>query len=387
MVEQGCYYRDTWAEVNLDCIAANVRGVKESLPEDVQIMAVVKANAYGHGDIQIAKAALKAGASILAVAFLDEALSLRGKGINEPILVLGASRPEDVNLAADNSITLTVFQLDWLQKAREFLHPGSQLSLHIKLDTGMGRIGMRDTEELISTEAAIAEDSRLRLDGIFTHFATADELETGYFKQQLERFEEMVGVLKKRPRLVHSSNSAAALRFRSARFNAVRLGIVMYGLTPSQEIKPELPIRLNEAFSLHSRLVHVKKLKKGEKVSYGATYEAKEDEWIGTLPIGYADGWIRSLGGQEVLVEGIRAPIVGRICMDQCMIRLPFEIPAGTMVTLIGKQQADMVSVDEIAKKLETINYEVPCLISARVPRIYKEHGETVGLINPLVTK
>jgi alanine racemase len=387
VVEQGCFYRDTWAEVNLDCIAANVRGVKENLPEDVQIMAVVKANAYGHGDIQIAKAALKAGASILAVAFLDEALSLRGKGINEPILVLGASRPEDVNLAADNSITLTVFQLDWLQKARKFLHPGSQLSLHIKLDTGMGRIGMRDTEELISTEAAIAEDSRLRLDGIFTHFATADELETGYFKQQLERFEEMVGVLKKRPRLVHSSNSAAALRFRSARFNAVRLGIVMYGLTPSQEIKPELPIKLNEAFSLHSRLVHVKKLKKGEKVSYGATYEAKEDEWIGTLPIGYADGWIRSLGGQEVLVEGIRAPIVGRICMDQCMIRLPFEIPAGTMVTLIGKQQADMVSVDEIAKKLETINYEVPCLISARVPRIYKEHGETVGLINPLVTK
>ncbi|MFS0639088.1 alanine racemase [Mesobacillus foraminis] len=387
MVEQGCFYRDTWAEVNLDCIAANVRGVKKNLPEDVQIMAVVKANAYGHGDIQIAKAALKAGASILAVAFLDEALSLRGKGINEPILVLGASRPEDVNLAADNSITLTVFQLDWLQKARKFLHPGTQLSLHIKLDTGMGRIGMRDTEELISTEAAIAEDSRLRLDGIFTHFATADELETGYFKQQLERFEEMVGVLKKRPRLVHSSNSAAALRFRSARFNAVRLGIVMYGLTPSQEIKPELPIKLNEAFSLHSRLVHVKKLKKGEKVSYGATYEAKEDEWIGTLPIGYADGWIRSLGGQEVLVEGIRAPIVGRICMDQCMIRLPFEIPAGTMVTLIGKQQADMVSVDEIAKKLETINYEVPCLISARVPRIYKEHGETVGLINPLVTK
>jgi alanine racemase len=387
VVELGCFYRDTWAEVNLDCIAANVRGIKEKLPEDVQIIAVVKANAYGHGDIQAAKAALKAGASILAVAFLDEALSLRGKGIAEPILVLGASRPEDVNLAAANSITLTVFQLDWLRKAKEMLHPGSRLFLHIKLDTGMGRIGVRDVEELKLMESAIAEDSRLRLDGIFTHFATADELEKAYFKQQLERFEEMVGVLKKRPPLVHSSNSAAALRFRSAQFNAVRLGIVMYGLTPSQEIKPELPIELKEAFSLHSRLVHVKKLKKGEKVSYGATYEAKGDEWIGTLPIGYADGWIRKLGGQEVLVQGIRVPIVGRICMDQCMIRLPFEIPAGTVVTLIGKQQNDMVSVDEIAEKLETINYEVPCLISTRVPRVYKEQGEIVGMINPLVTQ
>lgn len=387
VVEEAFFYRDTWAEVNLDSIAANVRSIKEKLSEDVKIIAVVKANAYGHGDIQTANAALKAGASFLAVAFLDEAISLRHKGVSVPILVLGASRPEDVNIAAAKNITLTVFQLDWLKKARDILHPDSELEVHIKLDTGMGRIGVRDIEELKLMEACIDEDFRLRLGGIFTHFATADELDDRYFKKQLQRFVEMVGKLKKRPPIVHSSNSAAALRHSSAQFNAVRLGIAMYGLSPSQEIKPELPIELQEAFSLHTRLVHVKKLTKGDKVSYGATYEAETDEWIGTLPIGYADGWIRKLSGQEVLIEGVRAPIVGRICMDQCMVRLPSDIPAGTLVTLIGKQQNDKISVDEIAARLETINYEVPCLISSRVPRVYKENGGMVAVTNPLLTQ
>jgi alanine racemase len=383
--EQGFFYRDTWAEVDLDSIGSNVREVRKLLPEEVDIIAVVKANAYGHGDIQTADAAIQAGATMLAVAFLDEALSLRRKGISVPILVLGASRAEDVNVAAEDNIVLTVFQEEWLEKAAKSLHPEGKLSLHIKVDSGMGRIGVRSSAELESMEARISQDPRLRLEGLFTHFATADELDDEYVKTQLARFKEMISVLRSVPPCIHSSNSAAALRYPGAYFNAVRLGIAMYGLAPSLEIKPSLPIELSEAFSLHSRLTQVKKLKKGEKVSYGATYEAGADEWIGTIPIGYADGWIRRLQGQEVLINGMRTPIVGRICMDQCMVRLPEEVPVGSVVTLIGKQQKERISIDEIAARLETINYEVPCLISSRVPRLYRKNGEIVALNNPIL--
>jgi alanine racemase len=382
--EQGFFYRDTWAEIDLDRVTENIKGLKQRLPKNVEVIAVVKANAYGHGDLQISKTALAAGATYLAVAFLDEAVSLRKKGINAPILVLGASRPQDVNLAARHNITLTVFRVDWLVAAKKFLEAEQTLTLHIKLDTGMGRIGIRDRQELEQVEKLIHQDERMQLEGVFTHFATADELNTEYFYEQLDRFRLMLSWLKSKPKYIHSSNSAAALRFKEANFNAVRMGISMYGLTPSPDIEPGLPFPLKEAFSLHSRLVHVKKLQKGDKVSYGATYEAQGEEWIGTIPIGYADGWIRKLQGQEVLVNGQRVPIVGRICMDQCMVRLPHELPVGTKVTLIGEQNGEIISVNEIAERAETINYEIPCIISNRVPRIYKQNGEIVSIYNAI---
>jgi alanine racemase len=385
MEEQGFFYRDTWAEVDLDCILANVTSVKKLLPKKVDIIAVVKANAYGHGDVQVAETALTAGATYLAVAFMDEAIALRKKGIKAPILVLGATRPEDVQVASSYDITVTVFQMEWLREAKKHLKEDSRLLVHIKLDTGMGRIGFRNKEELITIEQMISEDKRFFLEGVFTHFATADELDQNYFQQQLELFNEMIKGLKKQPRYVHSSNSAAALRFPKAYFNAVRIGIAMYGLTPSPEMESEIPFPLAEAFSLRSRLVHVKKLQKGDKVSYGATYEAKQEEWIGTIPIGYADGWIRKLQGQEVLVNGMRSPIVGRICMDQCMVRLPYNVPVGTIVTLIGHQGDQFISVNEIASKLDTINYEVPCIIANRVPRLFQKGGEIVDLKNDLL--
>jgi alanine racemase len=385
MTEQGFFYRDTWAEVDLDCILSNVASVKKNLPPKVDIIAVVKANGYGHGDVQVAESALKAGAVYLAVAFMDEAIALRYKGIQAPILVLGATRPEDVAMAVKFDITITVFQLDWVKAAKAHLLSDKTLSVHIKLDTGMGRIGIRSKEELAAVEQMISEDNRIVIEGIFTHFATADEVDQAYFEKQLAVFHDLLSVVKVKPKYIHSSNSAAALRFSKANFNAVRLGIAMYGLTPSLEIEDELPFPLKEAFSLRSRLVHVKKLEKGEKVSYGATYETDGEEWIGTIPIGYADGWIRRLQGQEVLVEGKRVPIVGRICMDQCMVRLPHAVPVGTTVTLIGKQKNEFISVNEIAQKLETINYEVPCIISTRVPRLYKQAGKIVVLKNYLL--
>lgn len=383
--DQGYFYRDTWAEIDLDCIAKNVSAVKEQLPNEVEFFAVVKANAYGHGDVQVAKTALNAGASYLAVAFMDEAIALREKGITAPILVLGATRPQDVEMAAKFQITLTVFQKEWLEEASRHLTASEKLKVHIKVDSGMGRIGVRGGEELRVIEQMISEKGQFEFEGIFTHFATADELDHTYFDEQLARFESIIGVLSKRPKYIHSGNSATALRYPKAYFNAVRVGIVMYGLTPSVEMEGEIPFPLHESFSLKSRLVHVKKLQKGEKVSYGATYESKEAEWIGTIPIGYADGWIRRLQGQEVLVGGKRAPIVGRICMDQCMVRLPEYAPIGTEVTLIGKQGGEFISVNEVAAKLDTINYEVPCIITGRVPRLYKKEGKIVERKNYLL--
>ena len=382
MEEHGYFYRDTWAEIDLDCIAENVISVKKQLPQEVDIFAVVKANAYGHGDVQVAKTALAAGAVYLAVAFMDEAIALRNKGINAPILVLGATRPEDICMAARFSITLTVFQKEWLEEAQKHLLADERVSLHIKVDTGMGRLGVRSSEELKVVEQMILGDGRFQLEGIYTHFATADELDDTYFQEQLALFETIISALTKRPKYIHSGNSAAAIRFPKAYFNAVRLGIVMYGLTPSVEMEKDIPFPLKEAFSLQSRLVHVKKLQKGDKVSYGATYESDQEEWIGTIPIGYADGWIRKLQGQEVLVGGKRSMIVGRICMDQCMVRLSSYMPIGTTVTLIGRQEDQFISVNEIADKLDTINYEVPCIIANRVPRLYKKGGKIVDIKN-----
>ncbi len=381
------FFRDTWAEINLDHLTDNIKNIKRHIASDeVKMFAVVKANAYGHGDLQVAEAALEAGVHGLAVAFLDEAVSLRKGGIEAPILVLGASRAQDVNLASDYNVSLTAFDLDWLKEASKHLKPDARLKLHIKCDTGMGRIGIRSADELKKIESYIHSISQFEMEGIFTHYATADELDDAYLERQLGKFNEMLAVLDERPEYVHSSNSAAVLRKPDTHFNAVRVGIAMYGLTPSQEMKEVLPVPLKEVFSLYSRLIHTKEIKAGDKISYGATYEASENEWIGTIPIGYADGWIRKLQGQEVIVDGKRSPIVGRICMDQCMISLPRPLKTGEKVTLIGRDGNEAVTIDEIAGKLETINYEIPCIISARVPRIYIRDGKPVKVTNKLLS-
>jgi alanine racemase len=378
------FYRDTWVEVNLDAITHNVRSMKHHIGEAIDIIAVVKANAYGHGALQVAKTALDAGASLLAVAFLDEALMLRNSGIDVPILVLGATRAVDVELAIKNDITLTVFSLDWLNEAKKYMNTGV-INLHVKLDTGMSRLGVRAEKELSAIVKFVEDSSHFAITGIYTHFATADESDIAYFNHQYKRFQELLNCISQQDLLVHCGNSATGLRFPDKLYNAVRLGISMYGLSPSEEVKSELPFPLEEVFSLQTKLVHVKKVPKGTKVSYGATYETTEDEWIGTLPIGYADGWLRSLKDSDVLVEGRRVPLIGRVCMDQCMVKLPYELPVGTKVTLIGKQNNEHITVDEVAKRLDTINYEVPCMITSRVPRMFLKNKSIIEVCNPLL--
>lgn len=384
MMLENTFYRDTWAEINLDYIEENVKNMRSRMKQDSKLFAVVKANGYGHGAEEVARAALHAGADYLAVAFLDEALSLRKKGIAAPILVLGASRPADALIAAQQNISLTVFDIQWLEEAAIQLQ-GSDINIHVKVDSGMGRLGLRTEREVKEIEEFLSRHTEFILEGIYTHFATADERDSDYLNKQSQKFAEILASFTTKPPIVHCSNSAAGLLHPELAFNGIRLGISMYGLSPSMEIEELLPFKLKEAFSLHTKIVQVKKLQKGDKVSYGATYEAKEDEWIGTLPIGYADGWLRKLHGQEVLVDGRRVPIVGRICMDQCMIKLPFQMEVGTKVTLIGIQQEQAISINEIAKKLDTINYEVTCTIASRVPRIYIKDKAQRNIVNPLL--
>lgn len=364
------HYRPTQAIVNLEAIKENVSNLKKFLQPNTKIMAVVKANAYGHGDVKVAEAAIEAGATMLAVATPDEALHLRNFFPNIEILILGYSPVSFAEVAAKENITLTVYSSDWVKQIA--IDVNLPLKLHIKIDTGMGRIGVTTLEELLDLYENIEKKNGLIVDGVFTHFATADEEDDSYFIKQVDKFNKLVESLPKRPRIVHAANTATMLmKDPTLHFNAVRFGISMYGLAPSQYVKTKLPFPIKQAFSLETELVAVKLLQKGESVGYGATYNVEDEVYVGTIPIGYADGLIRKFSGQEVLIDGKRVPIIGRICMDQCMIALPAAYNIGEKVTLIGIQNNEEITIDEWAEKVETINYEVPCIITARVPRIY----------------
>lgn len=374
-VEKIACFRPTKAVIDLGAIRNNMEGLRQHLATNAEIIAVVKANAYGHGDIEVSKAALQAGATMLAVATPEEALHIRTAISEVPILILGAVPTTFAQFAARHNITLTVFSVQWLkQVGLESAIFEKPLKIHLKVDSGMGRIGVREKDELMNVYAEIMNNSAFLLDGIFTHFATADEENTTYYEQQKSRFLEMVRLLPEKPRLVHAANTAASLVKEDVEFDAVRFGISMYGLSPSEFVEQHLPFTLQPALQLETEIVHVKQLMKGDHVGYGATYEAQQDyEWIATLPIGYADGILRGLQGQEVLVQGQRAQIVGRICMDQIMIRLPYEMPIGEQVILIGKQKDDEIPMQEWASKLNTIVYEITCMLSSRIPREYRK--------------
>lgn len=386
------YYRDTWAEINLDAIEGNITRIKSLFQQETTVMAIVKANAYGHGAYEVAKIAIRAGANYLAVAFIDEAIYLREKGIDTPILVLGYSRPEDVKIAIKYQLTLTVFQSEWLKNAQKWMDKKDKLLIHIKYDTGMGRIGIKTKGEAKAVIEAVQATNNFIIEGVYTHFATADEQNTDYFLKQYNHFLQALKELKQNeidPKYVHCANSATSMRFPEKCFNMIRLGISMYGLSPSLEIKDDLPVKLEEAFSLKTKIIHVKHVPPGEGISYGKTYVTKDWEWIATLPIGYADGWFRYHGllNGYALVNGKKAPFVGRICMDQCMIRLPEKMDIGTVVTLIGQDHDEFISIDDVAKRLSTINYEIPCMINFRVPRIYFYNQKKIFVSNYLQSR
>ncbi|MDR0199166.1 MAG: alanine racemase [Streptococcaceae bacterium] len=362
------WHRETLVKVDLDAIRENIRALK-AIVSDKPIWAVVKANAYGHGARAVARAVsdLVAG---FCVSNLDEALEIREMVEELPILVLSGIPVEDAMLARDKEISLTAPSLEWLSNLTAQNADLTGLSLHLKVDSGMGRIGVRQADEA-NQMIAMMDAAAVKFDGVFTHFATADEADTSHYESQVARFSELLSNLTRRPTYVHSTNSAAALWHQAEICDFVRLGIGMYGLNPSG-VALESPIKLQPALSLSTKLSHVKELPAGESVGYGAEFTATEPTWVGTLPIGYADGWSRSLTGFHVLVDGQLCEIIGRVSMDQTTICLPHAYPIGTPVVLIGQSGDLAVSAQDVADYRGTIHYEVLCGLSDRIPRTYE---------------
>lgn len=362
-------HRPTQVLVNLDAIVGNLEQVMAHLPVKAEAFAVVKANAYGHGAVAVAKR-LSNKVAGFCVSNLDEALELRRAGIEDPILILGIVPPHFLPLAHQLNISVTVASLEWLEQARKLDEDLSGLAVHLKVDTGMGRIGFCDANELLRS-IEVLEELDYDIEGIYTHFATADEVEEGQFQEQLACFKTYLALLPSLPRWVHASNSAASIWHTDTVFNLVRLGNILYGTNPSGTTL-DLPFPVEPALSLVSEIIHVKQVQAGTVIGYGATYTSQETEWIATVPIGYADGMVRSLQGFHVLVDGKTCEIVGRISMDQITIRLPDYYPIGERVTLIGQDKENNISVQDWADYIGTINYEVVCLLTDRLPRFFE---------------
>ncbi|WP_166241196.1 alanine racemase [Paenibacillus turpanensis] len=391
------YYRYTRAEISLDALRHNLAEFRRVLPPEIKLMSVVKANAYGHGLTEIAEEAASCGVDYIAVAFLDEAIELRRRGITAPVLVLGYTPPEGVEPAWEHDIALTVFSPEVLTKlesltATEACRRNRPLKLHLKIDSGMGRIGLTEEREAVEAALRISALPGVQLEGLYTHYACADETDKTYTIAQHERFQRIREQLAQRgiePPIVHIGNSAAGIDTPELSGNMLRLGISMYGLYPSEEVDGT-KVNLMPVMSLKTGLVHVKRVAAGTGISYGTIYTTEREETIGTLPIGYADGYSRMLSGKaQVLVNGKRTPVVGRICMDQCMVRIAEEdcdqVKAGDEVVLLGQQGGERISAEEIAGHLGTINYEVTCMISSRVPRVFIKNGQVNSIHNPFM--
>jgi alanine racemase len=368
-------YRPTWAEIDLGAIAHNIRRIKSRLRPGTRLMSVVKADAYGHGSVEVAGVVLKAGADYLAVATLDEAVKLREAGITAPLMLLGFTSRGSYADALHYQVEVTIFSAeDALALAQVAVRAKTTATVHFKLNTGMNRLGFAATPETVDTITALSKLPGLSVRGIFTHFAAADQLDQSFTRRQLAIFNQMVQDLKRRGiniPLRHCANSAAALLLPETQLDMVRAGIVCYGLAPSAEVDIRA-LELKPAMSLKSRIVQLRELEVGEAVSYGGTYKRETPRRIATVPIGYADGYSRRLSNVGAAwFQGRRVPLAGRVCMDQCMFDVTEtpEAKPGDELLLFGAQG---VTADDIAAWSGTINYEVVCMVSARVPRVYQ---------------
>ncbi|MDI3534788.1 MAG: alanine racemase [Thermosediminibacterales bacterium] len=376
--------RPTRVEIDLDNIANNVREVRRITNKNSKLMAVVKADGYGHGAVETAEIALKNGAEWLAVATIQEGINLRNQGIRAPVLILGYTPLESLDLVVENNLSQAVYTLE---AARNLSQAGKRLGrkakIHIKLDTGMGRIGFLAEDSTVSVIKDIFSLPALEIEGIFTHFATADEKDKSYTYYQFEQFQRICNRLEEEGCFFpfkHVANSAVIIDFPEMHLDMVRAGIILYGLYPSDDVRKE-KINLKPAMSLKTQVAHVKNLPPGYSISYGATFTTVKDSVIATLPIGYADGYSRLLSSKgEILVRGQKAPIVGRICMDQCMADVTHieGVSPEDEVVLFGSQKNVTIPVEAIAEKLGTINYEVVCMVGKRVPRVYIKGGRLI---------
>lgn len=369
--------RPTWVEIDLSAIANNTRQMKALVGTQVRVLASLKADAYGHGALKVARTVLHNGASMLGVATVSEATPLREAGINAPILVFGYVPPWQMREAVRLGLTVTLYAIESAQAlSRAALALRQSVKVHVKVDSGMGRLGIRaeQVEEVLALVHEILALPNLELEGIFTHFAMADTLDQAHVRMQLARFQDVLLALEKqglRPPLVHAANSAAAISLPGARFDMVRPGIALYGLDPSDEVR--LPQGFRPALSFKTQVAQVKLIPAGECISYGCTYITDQPTRVAVLPVGYADGFRRAPANWgSVLIHGQEAAILGRVCMDQCMVDVS-HIPqtrAGDEVVLIGRQGQATLTAEQVAQRLGTSNYEVVSAILARVPRV-----------------
>ena len=364
--------RDVYAEVDLSAISHNVKRIKDRIRNHAKMCAVVKANAYGHGAVAVAREAIAAGADYLAVAILNEAIELRQAGFKEPILILGFTPERQACQLVEYDIEQAVFTVEAAKALSETaLRQGKKAKVHIKVDTGMSRIGILPDKagEFAKTLQALPG---IEIIGLFSHFAKADYEDKTFANEQLKRFKQAIAAIESvgiEIPLKHIANSAAILEMPEAHFDMVRAGVILYGLWPSDEVKR--CIELEPAMRLIAKIAYVKAMEAGNGIGYGQIFRTRRHSLIATLPIGYADGWSRLLTGKaSVLVHGQLAPIRGKICMDQCMIDVTDidDVKSGDTVILFGDKK---LSADQIAKWLDTINYEVVCMVSNRVPRVY----------------
>ena len=377
------------AEIDLKAIAHNVRELRRITRPDARLMGVVKANGYGHGAIEVARCALQNGAERLGVARIDEGIQLRQAGIKAPILIFGHTLPQLAAELLEYDLTQTVYTPDFARAlAQSAVSKGKKIKIHLKVDSGMGRLGLllqnfnsHHSDPMIHTAAvdetlAIAGLNGLELEGIFTHFATADSVDKRYAEYQLDLFLNYLNRVRKaglNPAVKHAANSAALIDMPQSHLDMVRPGIAIYGLYPSDDVnKKRLSLRL--AMTLRTKVIQLKKVPAGFNISYGITYKTPKPTTIATVPVGYADGLNRLLSSRgQMLVHGERVPIVGRICMDLTMLDVGNieNVQVGDEAVIFGKQGNESLTVDEMAKSLNTISYEIVSTVTARVPRIY----------------
>jgi alanine racemase len=368
--------RPTVAEIDLEAIRHNVRQIRAAVPPSAFITAVVKANAYGHGAARVSAAALAAGANGLGVAIPEEGAELRAQGFAVPIFVIGLALPEQAAMLVEYDLVASVSTLEGARALAEAARrEGKKAQVMLKIDTGMGRVGIHPDQATHFLQKLQALPG-LELRGIFTHLATADAGDKAYANQQLRLFNTVLNQMTTAgvtPRWISAANSATLIDLAHGHFNMVRPGIILYGLPPSKEMHRRLDLKA--AMQFKTRVVYIKEVPPGTKVGYGITHTTSRKTFLATLPVGYADGYSRHLSNKaSVLIGGRHCPVVGRVCMDQIVVDLGADAAArvGDEAVLFGRQGGAEISVNELADLAGTINYELVCAVSARVPRVYK---------------
>ena len=364
--------RPTELRVDLDAILNNYNKLI-ALNNKKTGIAIVKADSYGLGARVIADYLYKNGIRHFATATLEEALELKDVIFDSMILVLGVTNPQNVKYAVENNISLTCPSKAWLEDCLSELYAiDGKLKIHVKIDTGMGRIGISDKEELVEIDKLLSSE-KIDFEGIFSHYSNADGSNNNYDDYQTKKFDDSIKLFKNKLKYIHIENSASTVKYsdRKDQYNMTRLGISLYGCYPSKNIEKLDEIKLDPVVSLVSKVTHVKKFSKGEKLGYGVSYEAKQDEYIATVPIGYADGILRRAQGFKIKVGTEDCEIVGRVCMDQLMVRCSENIKVGDDVLFFGENNGQNISVDDFATYQDTISYEIFCCINKRVPRVY----------------